>query len=198
MKTLFEALSKFQSQLESASKDSVNPHFKSKYADLAECWNAIREPLGANGLAVSQLLSYENDKYTLTTKLTHASGEFIESTMPLLLTKQDMQGLGAATTYARRFMLCSILGITQEDDDGETAVGRGMPKAAVKVAESTALNLDNPVHKVLVSNIAKELNLIDRLKEDKGAALVAALSTGKIKVTTSEDDITSLLRSCYL
>jgi hypothetical protein len=119
---LAQALVKFQSQLGGAKKDSVNPHFKSKYADLQSVFEAIQEPLAKNGLSVIQLLGdNEQGLPTITTQLIHESGEFITSTKIMTVTKKDPQGEGSAITYYRRYTLCAMLGVYNEDDDGNSA-----------------------------------------------------------------------------
>lgn len=118
---LITALSKVQGQLKGALKDSVNPHFKSKYADLGSIWEACREPLSENGLAVVQTLSYENDRQMLVTTLGHISGQWMRSVMALPTVKPGAQEVGSCITYCRRYSLAAIIGVCQEDDDGERA-----------------------------------------------------------------------------
>lgn len=125
------ALSKAQGEMEAAIKDSVNPHFKSRYADLAAVWDAARAPLTKHGLSVVQTVSRGDSGLFLLTSLIHSSGQWISSEMPLILSREDMQGLGSALTYARRYSLAAICGIAQDDDDAEGAVGRQTPGAAV-------------------------------------------------------------------
>lgn len=118
---LFKALSLAQGEIENATKNSTNPHFRSKYADLAECINATKDALSKNGLCVIQLINKTETGVVLETILGHSSGQSISSYTPLLFSKNDMQGLGSATTYARRYALSSILGLSQEDDDGNAS-----------------------------------------------------------------------------
>ncbi len=115
------ALSKCQGELEPARKDSLNPHFKSKYADLNSVWDACRLPLSRNGLSVVQTMDTVNDKLVLNTLLLHSSGQWIKSTMPVVTAKNDAQGIGSGLSYARRYSLSAICGISQDDDDGEAA-----------------------------------------------------------------------------
>lgn len=134
---LAAALAAFQGQAHGAAKNAANPHLKNKYADLSSIWEAIREPLSSNGLSVVQLPAPgENGTLKLVTRLLHSSGEWIESEIAMPLGKQDPQGYGSALTYARRYGLSALLGITQEDDDGEGAMQRGKqseaPPASVK------------------------------------------------------------------
>lgn len=121
---LAAALSAFQGQIQGAKKDSANPFFKSSYADLESVWDAIREPLAKNGLSVTQLIGQEGEHPNLTTVLMHKSGQYLQSTVDLLMTKKDAQGLGSSSTYTRRYQLCAILGVYQVDDDGNAASGK--------------------------------------------------------------------------
>ncbi len=126
---LAEALSKAQSRIQGALKDAENPHFKSNYADLESTWNACRQQLADNGLAITQTMHKVDGERILRTTLLHISGESISGDTPILLgTRQDMQALGSAITYARRYGLASMVGVApKDDDDGEAAVGRGGP-----------------------------------------------------------------------
>lgn len=118
---LFEALSKAQMEITGAAKTKKNPHFKCDYADLNSTWEACREPLGANGLTVVQTVEQLAEKFVLVTTLGHTSGEWMKSVIPLINTKMDMQGLGSALTYARRYGLASMCGVCPSDDDGNAA-----------------------------------------------------------------------------
>ena len=122
IKELATALAKAQGELTHASKSSVNPHFKSKYADLASVWEACREPLSSNGLSVAQFPSeFQNNIMTLTTRLMHSSGEWLEQTMSAPVSKPDPQGIGSCLTYMRRYALASVVGVYQDDDDANSA-----------------------------------------------------------------------------
>jgi hypothetical protein len=117
MSNVCKALAAAQGKLRKAVKDSTNPHFRSRYADLESVIEAMREPFASEGLAVVQSVSDGN----LVTTIFHASGESITSSVPLYIQKQDMQGVGSAITYARRYGLAAACGISQTDDDGEAA-----------------------------------------------------------------------------
>jgi hypothetical protein len=130
---LAKALAKAQSIIGVAVKDAKNPHFKSSYATLASTWDALRKPLTDNGLSVIQYGTSQGSDEYLVTKLIHTSGQFVESHIKLINQKGDMQGLGSAWSYARRYGLQAIAGIAQDDDDGNAAsVGQSYtpPKAA--------------------------------------------------------------------
>lgn len=116
------ALSKAQSQMKGATKDSSNPFFKSKYADLSSVWDACRDPLSKNGLCIIQTISVDvNTGTVLVTTLAHSSGQWIDSQYPIIPIKPDPQSMGSAVTYARRYALMAIVGIAPEDDDGNNA-----------------------------------------------------------------------------
>lgn len=123
---LSKALTAVQSQLKPASKDADNPFFKSKYADLNSVWDAARDLLGKNGLAVIQGNSVGLDNTVIVeTILSHESGEWVQSELCLPLAKHDPQGVGSAVTYGRRYGLAAIVGIVADiDDDGNHASGK--------------------------------------------------------------------------
>lgn len=105
-------------------KDSENPYFKSKYADLATVIAATRGPLAKHGLSVLQFPQVLISRALVVTRVVHSSGQWIESGLELPASKPDAQGLGSAITYARRYALQSMLNIAAEtDDDGNAAVG---------------------------------------------------------------------------
>lgn len=118
---LAAALSAVQGEIENAGKNSTNPHLKSRYADLAEILNTVRPVLSEHGLAVSQHPAFSDGMVHVETMLMHKSGEFISSTISTPVQKSDAQGVGSATTYARRYSLAAIVGLSQEDDDGHSA-----------------------------------------------------------------------------
>jgi len=120
---LATALAKAQGQIEGAKKTSDNLYFKSKYADLAEVWEACRKPLADNGLAVVQGdgIASEDGNVSIETMLLHVSGQWISSSLEAKPTKTDPQGIGSCITYLRRYGLQSLVGISPEDDDGNAA-----------------------------------------------------------------------------
>jgi len=120
---LAPALASAQGELENAAKASQNPHFRSKYADLAEIINTVRPVLSKHGLSFVQSPSYVDGIVTVETVLLHTSGQWVAGSLAVPVTKQDAQGVGSAITYARRYSLAAIVGIAQEDDDGNAAVG---------------------------------------------------------------------------
>ena len=119
---LAKAIALSQLHVENAMKSSTNPHFKSKYADLAEILNTVRPVFSANGIAIVQAPTFESGVASVETMLCHESGEFISSVCSSPVSKQDAQGIGSAITYLRRYSLAAMCGIAQEDDDGQHAV----------------------------------------------------------------------------
>ncbi len=122
IKELAGALAKAQSKIKGALKDSANPFFKSKYADLASVVEAIRGALSENGLAYVQLtIPSDKEEVQVETILMHSSGEWISGIIALPVSKADAQGFGSALTYARRYGLSAMVGVAPEDDDGNAA-----------------------------------------------------------------------------
>src|SRR5277367_1225857 len=121
---LASALSQAQGQITGALKDSANPFFKSKYADLASCWDACRAALSTHGLAVAQFPTTEDGKTYLVTHLLHTSGQWMRSSLAVQPKDDSPQAMGSALTYARRYALTAVVGVAQVDDDGNAASGR--------------------------------------------------------------------------
>ena len=121
---LAAALSKAQASITGALKDSANPFFKSKYADLASCWDACRKQLTDNGLAVIQTTDVVDGVVFVKTTLAHSSGQWIVGALPVKTKDESPQAQGSGITYARRYALAAIVGLAQIDDDAEAAQGR--------------------------------------------------------------------------
>ena len=124
-KNIYQKLSEFQSIVGKLRKDQTNPFFKSKYADINTVLDVIREPLKKVGLVVTQSPMIKNDGTPFLMTLITSSEKLdamLSSEVKLITAKEDMQGLGSAITYARRYALVSMLGLEQEDDDGNRSV----------------------------------------------------------------------------
>lgn len=131
---LTAALAKAATAVENAKVNRSNNHLKSKYADLASCFDAVRKPLGENGLIVTQTTEIrEGGGMVLVTMLAHNSGQWIKSEYPLPTTSRP-QELGSALTYARRYSLSAIAGIAADDDDD----GQGAEEKK-QIADATRL-----------------------------------------------------------
>lgn len=133
---------KAQSELKNASLNKTNPHFKSRYADLAEIRDTVMPVLCKHGIALVQYTQIGAGGFYLVTRLLHESGEMIESRFPLPENTDKPQQMGSAITYARRYMMASICGITaEEDDDGNAAQAtneRGPSKSGGSKAKPAA------------------------------------------------------------
>lgn len=149
---LAAALSKVQSAMKPAKKDSTNPFFKSKYADLSSVWEACKDELTKNGLAVCQTMESTERGEGVRTTLMHSSGQWISGVLVLNPAKNDPQGIGSALTYARRYGLAAILGIVTEDDDGNAASRPEVKKAVSKAMPISKAGQDkrDVIRKMLV------------------------------------------------
>lgn len=134
--SLLDALVAFQADAPHIPLDTVNPHYKSRFASLATVMAAVRPKLSAVGLVWTTLPDVgANGATVLRYQLAHAAtGETLEGEMPLLLAKPDAQGLGSAITYARRYAVLAVLGLVADDDDDGNAASTPAPPVAVKAA----------------------------------------------------------------
>jgi hypothetical protein len=161
VKELATALAIVQGQLTFAKKDSKNPFFKSNYADLESVWDACRNLLSTNGLAIMQFPGdYVDGNMTLTTVMTHSSGEWVAQNMSLPVSKPDAQGAGSAITYMRRYALAAIVGVVQADDDGNSASNK-----ATSVAESATSQQIASINALIEQAEADEAKLLAYFKK---------------------------------
>jgi hypothetical protein len=140
MKNLLKALHAVSAEIKDPVKQSKNPAFKSKYADINAVLEVIREPLQENGLVVTQTYEATTEgKQALVTTLWHVeSGESLASTFVLRPVQDTPQALGSAATYGRRYSLSALFGLGSVDDDGNEATG-SEPAAPGKVPLNEAL-----------------------------------------------------------
>jgi len=141
MKNIASALVKAQRAFEPALKTSTNPHFRSKYADLSACIEAVKDALNDNGIYLLQKNYDCPDGIMVETVFVHESGEMLETgVVHFPAVKHDPQGYASALTYARRYSLMAACGIAPElekanvsfaDDDGNAASRK--PKANDKL-----------------------------------------------------------------
>lgn len=136
------ALCKAQGEFSAAAKDSTNPHFKSKYADLTSCIEATRDALVKNDLCITQHPTLINEgaiNYIIvTTMLVHKSGQFFRSTLKMFATESHPQKLGGIITYARRYAYAAILQISQEDNDQNVVVENFKPEVKPEIKQAIA------------------------------------------------------------
>lgn len=160
-----KALCKAQSDMKSALKDSVNPHLRSKYADLTSILDVVRAPLTENGICWVQIpecaIEAVPPTVSVETTLIHESGEWISGKLSLPLVKTDAQGVGSAITYAKRYSLAAMVGVATEDDDGEAASAKPTPTQPVKPVVS--FNSEAAIQQVLaiVADYGVSYNHVD-------------------------------------
>lgn len=128
--SLFAALASAQAEIENAAKNAANPHYRSKYADLAEVLNTVRPTFAKHGLSIVQSTGFDGQMVSVTTLVGHKDGGYITSVASCVPAKTDAQGVGSATTYLRRYSLAAMAGIAQEDDDGNAAAHDRKPQGS--------------------------------------------------------------------
>jgi ERF superfamily len=172
-KELARALSLAQGQMRHAILNKTNPHFRSKYADLASIIDAVRKPLTDNSLSWVQTITVQGERVFLITRLLHPSGECISSVHPLP-SGVTPQAFGSALTYAKRYSLSSLLCISADDDDDANLAEKGNGKAAAA---------DEPV--ISQEQVAALRALLARTKsdEDKFCSVMRAATLKDIKGT---------------
>lgn len=161
------ALSKAQGEIDNVIKDKSANQGKYKYADLAACLSAIKEPFSKNGLAVSQLVSIQDNKQVLITLLMHDSGQWIKSIFRIEsvvvktkdggLVNNPLQELGAGLTYVRRYALSAIVGLAQEDNDAADYTDSKKDQSlAAKLREACITNNLDPAEFAAAYNITSK------------------------------------------
>jgi len=155
---LAAALAKAQGEMGAATKDAVNPFFKSKYADLASVWEACRGPLSKYELCVLQPIKGQGASVTVTTILAHSSGEWISEDLTLTAKDDSPQSIGSACTYGRRYGLSSMVGIAPDDDDDGNAA-QPEASAAAQQARQVPRRAQEPLQpgalRVTIAKVAK-------------------------------------------
>lgn len=195
---LAKALAKFQGEIKNPSNTATNPYFKSKYAPLNDVLNLVRPLLSKNGLSIVQAPSGDGENIVVTTTLIHESGEWIE--FPPLVLKADKataQGAGSAITYARRYALSAVLGISSEDDDdgnhaesNTLAVEKG--KKGEKQTTQQPQKTDEDKKAIVDNSLASDaqVNYINKLVEVKGYGMEAMINY--IKTAYNKSDVKAL------
>jgi len=138
---LTAALCKAQSEYPVVKLDSSNPHFKSKFASYQQCCESLRGPLNKNGLALPDFRpGYVAGQWVVIGTLRHTTGQWIQGIAPLVNPKQDMQGFGAAMTYAKRTLLMALTGgfAGEQDDDGNSVAPQSNKPPFVNAGASLA------------------------------------------------------------
>jgi hypothetical protein len=149
---------------ERAKKGKVNPHFKNKYADLGEIWDACSDALAANDIAIIQSPGeFLNGAVGMDSLLLHSSGEWVCGSLSIPIgNKVDAQAYGSATTYARRYALAAMLGIIQEDDDGNAASRPAPKRDEARKAEPIPASVQMMLEKIGEAETAMALKRISK------------------------------------
>lgn len=195
---LAAALAKVQGALTHAVKGNVNPAFRSKYADLASVWEACRSQLSENEVAVVQSLQPSPDGWvTVETLLAHSSGEWSSSLVTLPVSAKTAHGYGSAITYARRYGLAASVGVYQDDDDANGAVGAAeashasaKPVQKGATAEQITKAMEAPAHDGAAdeaSELYEKAAILGHYRSKSAQAIVTEFSEFKGKSITSPD-----------
>lgn len=180
MKQIASALVKAQRDFAPALKTNSNPFFKSKYADLSVCVEAVIDALHANGIALIQRNHECDNGVKVETILLHESGEeYSGGILHVPALKNDPQAYGSALTYCRRYSLMATCGIAPEDDDGNLASQKPAPK------QSPAPNLQPPP----LSNDELD-HALNAIKGCDDLATLQAIFGGAYKRATAEHKAT--------
>ena len=170
---LATALCAAQAEFTAVEKNSENPFFSSRYADLAAAVKMATPIVTRHGLAVSQLIGFDEKGETLTTWLLHKSGQFLCQPMRLRLVKADSQSQGSATTYARRYSYMAVLGlVADEDDDGNAAQKAQKAQKAAEAAPPAPVATPGPQattsqdHPALKARIAEHTKALQAHPEE--------------------------------
>lgn len=158
--TLFAALALAQGEIENADKNAANPHFKSKYADLAEVLNTIRPVFSKHGLSLIQSPEFDGARVSVVTMLAHKEGGYITAQASCVPAKTDAQGVGSATTYLRRYSAAAIAGIAQEDDDGQSAAHNRKPAAVSGTPTGGVWDAQTPESQGFLLKLAGEVKTL--------------------------------------
>ena len=194
-KGLYAALAAAQAEMGRAVKDSNNPHFKTKYADLASVMDACMTSLSRHGIAVLQPpYDDETGRYVKTIFVHGETGETMEARTPLIVNKNDMQGYGSAVTYARRYGLMGMAMIAADDDDGNAATQAPPRQDAPRVDPAPEPREDTgPTTRQIADRI---ITAAHKAKGDK-AALTAAWGEHRDAMANLHDDLFAECRAAF-
>lgn len=187
-KNIAAAFVKAQKDFSPALKSSSNPHFKSKYADLAACVEAVIDALNSNGIAVIQRPVLCDNGVTVETVFVHESGETLSGgVLHVPSQKQDAQGYGSALTYCRRYGLMAACGIAPEDDDGNAAVAAQKAAQKPQAKPLPSVNMDDALVALRESETLESLQAVfgptyKAATPEQRAALKGAYDTRKAEI----------------
>lgn len=195
MKEIASALVKAQKEFGPALKTHTNPAFRSRYADLSACVEAVIDALNNNDIFLMQPTHECTDGVIVETIFIHSSGEQISSgKLHVPATKHDAQGYGSALTYARRYSLMAACGIAPEDDDGNNAA---KPKAAPAKPTPTPAPAAKAPTKVEGKDTEWQLKVVAKPDGDHGewSQLVIDATMLQIGQAKSEADVMNIFKT---
>ena len=200
MKSIAAALVKAQKEFGPALKTSTNPHFRSRYADLSACIEAVIDALNSNGIYLMQLTDEHDGGVKVSTTFIHESGEQLSGgTLFMPASKHDAQGFGSALSYARRYSLMAACGIAPEDDDGNHAT-KTAPVAAPKAAPKPVAKVPDapPAPPAKMGNVANQWQLKVSAEPDTSvddwASTIADATSFALEMAQSVADVNSIYK----
>ncbi len=204
MKLIAAALVKAQKEFGPALKTSNNPHFRTKYADLGACIEAVVDALNNNGIYLMQLTDEHIDGIKIQTVFIHESGEQMSSGwLYVPSAKNDPQGFGSALTYARRYSLMAACGIAPEDDDANSARPPAPPQVKAVPAKPVQAPAAPPVPpppaapKKVEGNPGQWQLKVSAAPEtdiDDWSVVVAEATVFALEMAQTPDDVTSIFK----
>lgn len=201
MKDIAAALVKAQKEFGPALKTSSNPHYRTKYADLAACVEAVIDGLNNNGIYLMQLTEDHPDGIKIQTVFVHESGEQISSGWLFVpAAKADPQGFGSALTYARRYSLMTACGIAPEDDDANSAkapVARPAVAPAPPKPQTPQPKAPDPVPKKMEgvdSNWQLKVSAAPGTDVDDWSDVVSKATMFALEMAQTKEDVTSIFK----
>lgn len=163
---LMPALLKAQANFGPAVRNATNPHFNSKFVDLAGVLEAVGPALLTEGILLSQPTDFVDGVTVLRTRLIHQSGEWIGSVYPVAAGVGNPQAAGSALTYARRYTALAICGIAPEDDDGNAASAAPQFKAVPLRVSQRDLEYAGPSFNEALAMVKKQADRLGWSKEE--------------------------------
>ena len=184
-----------QQQMLPLIKDSANPFFKSKFADLQAVTEASYPALQANGICVIQSAEeMATSGINVKTRLQHSSGQFIETSCVIPPAGQDPQKYGSAFSYGRRYGLQAAVGLAAIDDDGESAMNRNAPKTATPApTPATPVKTDDPAVVEKITSVFWQQTTLAGLNEMMALAKTKGYGTHKDVVAAYDELKTKLV-----
>ena len=192
IKELVAALVKAQVKMVPASKDHVNPYFKSKYADLPSCWEAV-SCFRDEGIAITQSPMEGPDGFILLdTQLSHTSGQWMRSRLKIRVAKDDPQGYGSAITYARRYALGCMTGLVTEEDDDGNAASNPLPQGRASTAGAAYVTHTKHTAQAKIAELRSEgaASVSSRTDPAMSAAVTGYVQAATDTLTPPMQDVT--------